>query len=667
MKRINIYAFKKNRKNILEEIQRMGIIQVENLDIQDSVFQKENTAQKQNVFLKTAATAENAFFAINKYVPSKTSMLDSFKGRQAISVDDYYKYIAQADEIMRVAYDVLAQEKEVADNNAEIIRLESQIESLKPWEGFDLSLRFKGTKNTTAFIGTFPYEITYEEITSLLAAKNNKFTDYNLEIISTSQNQTCIFLLSSNKQEDMAADALRQLGFSKPAVNSKQPPLERIKILQGRIKESQEKIAKCISHIESYSGLKNALKFISDYYTMRSEKYEVIENLTNSKRTFALTGYIPESRSIEVQKIISDKFEAAVEIESLAENEEPPVALKNPAFSAPVESVLETYSLPKRGEVDPTSVMAIFYYIFFGMMFSDAGYGIIMALGCAFLLKKFKNMETGMKKSLKMFMYCGISTAFWGFMYGSFFGDAVTVIGKTFFNVEIAITPIWFDPISGSNSMTLLMVCFLFGIIHLFVGLGMKAYMYIKERKFLDILYDVISWYLLVGGGILALLSMDMLSNMTGFTLPPVFMTIGGICAAVGAVIILLFEGRGSSPIKRLLKGAYGLYGITSYLSDILSYSRLLALGLATGVVAQVFNEIASMFGGGIGVIPFTLVFIVGHALNIGINALGAYVHTNRLQFVEFFGKFYEGGGVKFSPFSIKTKYYKIREDIFNG
>ena len=135
--------------------------------------------------------------------------------------------------------------------------------------------------------------------------------------------------------------------------------------------------------------------------------------------------------------------------------------------------------------------------------------------------------------------------------------------------------------------------------------------------------------------------------------------------ALSGAVLILFCSARNSNPFKRLIKGAYNLYGVTGYLSDILSYSRLLALGLATGVVAQVFNQLGSMFGSGfVGVVVFSVVFLVGHTLNIGINALGAYVHTNRLQFVEFFGKFYEGGGRVFKPFSVNTKYYNIKENI---
>ena len=135
--------------------------------------------------------------------------------------------------------------------------------------------------------------------------------------------------------------------------------------------------------------------------------------------------------------------------------------------------------------------------------------------------------------------------------------------------------------------------------------------------------------------------------------------------AIAGMLIILVMSGRGRKNWGlRIALGAYDIYGVTSWLSDVLSYSRLLALGLATGVIASVVNMMASMFGGGvIGVILFTLIFVLGHTLNIGINLLGAYVHTNRLQFVEFFGKFYEGGGKAFLPFRENNKYVEIKEE----
>jgi len=528
-------------------------------------------------------------------------------------------------------------------------------------------MNFQGTSTTAAFIGVLPLQITQEEILKQLYNSCNDLNAVELEIVSSDANQTCIFLMCNRIFAERVGEELRHMGFSRPPVIPKDIPMNALKSLKNEIENLEKNMAEQKKLIVSYRGIRHALMFISDYYVMRAEKYEVIEKLAHTRSTFILRGYVPSSSANELKKELSEKYDAEVEITNPAENEEIPILLKNNAFVKPVEGVLETYSMPTRREVDPTFVMAIFYYIFFGMMFSDAGYGLVMTGACAFALAKFKNMEDGLKKSVKMFMYCGISTMFWGLMYGSFFGDAVTVIGKTFFNSDIAFPALWLNPVEGSNSMTVLLFCFLFGLIHLFVGLGMKAYMCIKARHYLDIIYDVVSWYLLVGGGIIALLSTDILYSMTGFVLPSVFLTIGGIMALVGAVIILVFAGRGSSPVKRALKGVYGIYGITSYLSDILSYSRLLALGLATGVIAQVFNQIGAMFGGGIGVIPFIIVFIIGHTLNIGINALGAYVHTNRLQFVEFFGKFYEGGGNKFAPFKINTKNYKVKEEIFNG
>lgn len=300
------------------------------------------------------------------------------------------------------------------------------------------------------------------------------------------------------------------------------------------------------------------------------------------------------------------------------------------------------------------------------MMLSDAGYGIILTLGCAFVLLKFKGLEGTMQKMIKMFFWCGLSTTFWGFMFGGFFGDAIAVVSNTFFGGGAALQPLWFNPID--DPIRLLVFSFALGIIHLFTGLGLQFYQYAREHKIKDAIYDVVFWYMFVGGGIVYLLTMEMVTSMMGlsFTLSAGVGTVAAVVALLGAAGVVFTGGRESrSPVKRFLKGCYSAYNVTGYLSDILSYSRLLALGLATGVIAQVFNQMGSMAGGGVvGAIVFILVFIVGHSLNLGINLLGAYVHTNRLQFVEFFGKFYEGGGRAFAPFAAHTKYYKFKEEI---
>lgn len=667
MQCIYIYALIKYCKDILETLQRRGVVEIENLELEDSVFFKEDTSSLQAQYNRSAATATEALEILSRYAPQKKGLLSSFKGREQISTAEYDKMVDGAQDTLRIAYDIISYQKNIDMNEAEKVKYEAQLESIKPWLSLDVPMNFSGTATTTAFIGKFSEKKSSTDIVTQLAELIPEVEGINVEVISGDENQTCVFILAMKQDAEDVSDALRRIGFEYPSYVSPVAPQTREKQINKHISNREGRILEAEKNIKAYEKYYAKLEFLEDYFVMKSERYKAFDDITTSRNTFILSGYITERDAQGLKQYLEEHFDAEVELEA-SDTPDTPVVLKNNKFAEPTESVLASYSYPDRHEADPTSIMAIFYYIFFGMMFSDAGYGIVMALACGILLKKFKGMEAGLRRSMKMFFWCGVSTTIWGLLFGSFFGDAVSVISNTFFgtpppDIPGLVVPIWFNPVS--NPMQMLMFSFLLGIIHLFAGLAIMAYNDIKHKEYLAVLYDVVSWYLLVGGAILALLSLDMMGNIAGFTLPPVFLTIGGVMAAIGAVLILLFAGRESkNPVKRLLKGAYGLYGATGYLSDILSYSRLLALGLATGVIAQVFNQIGSMMGSGvIGVILFILIFVIGHGLNIGINALGAYVHTNRLQFVEFFGKFYTGGGREFKPFKINTKHYTVKEE----
>ena len=229
----------------------------------------------------------------------------------------------------------------------------------------------------------------------------------------------------------------------------------------------------------------------------------------------------------------------------------------------------------------------------------------------------------------------------------------------------MTIPALWFIPLN--DPMKLLVYSLLFGVIHLFLGLGLKGYMLLKDGKVVDFICDVVFWYMMLSGLILMLLPSSLFGSIAQMTIvfPPFVATLAKVLAVGGALGILFMSARGNkNPVLRLALGAYDLYNITGWLSDVLSYSRLLALGLATGVIASVINQMGSMFGNSIlGMLVFAVVFCVGHVLNLAINLLGAYVHTCRLQYVEFFGKFYEGGGREFLPFKRNTKYVEIKED----
>ena len=665
MQRIGIYALKSRRKPILELIQRRGVVEIHAEKAEDAVFRQTDTAPAKARFENNTSTLQAALEALDKLEPEKKSLLAPLEGRTPIPLSRYEETAGAAGKTLRAASRVNALWKKCADDRAEILRLEAQIRMLEPWSRLDVSMRTTGTASTAAFIGSFPAEYTEEALKAEIARGAPEIDGVAVEVLSARTQQTCAFLLCHASNGAKLEAFLRSIGFTYPADRSKKPPQARMQDLNARIEKLRAEIDGAEAEIRTYAALRGAMQYTIDYFSMRIEKYDVLGRLWQSPHVFVITGYIPAESAPALEKELTEKFEAYVELETPAEDEDVPVKLKNNAFAAPVEGVLESYSMPGRKEIDPSTLMAVFYYFLFGMMLSDAGYGLLMVIGCGIALAKFKNMEESLRKFLKMFLYCGISTVFWGAMFGSFFGDAVTVIGKTFFNVDIAIPALWFTPLN--EPMRLLLFSFLIGVIHLFAGLGAQFYQLARQGLWKDAIFDVVFWYMLVGGGILYLLSMQMFADMVslGFTLPAAVGTAGAIAAGIGAVGIVLTAGRESrSPFKRLLKGLYGLYGVSSYLSDILSYSRLLALGLATGVIASVFNQMGAMLGNSpAGVAVFVFAFLVGHTLNLGINVLGAYVHTNRLQFVEFFGKFFEGGSRKFNPFSAKTKYFKITEE----
>ncbi|HHW49560.1 MAG TPA: V-type ATP synthase subunit I, partial [Clostridiaceae bacterium] len=348
------------------------------------------------------------------------------------------------------------------------------------------------------------------------------------------------------------------------------------------------------------------------------------------------------NESEKVKNHILKNWDAIVEIREPAKNEQYPILLKNNKFVKPFELVTELFSLPNSSEIDPNAFMAPFFFFFFGLMVGDAGYGLLMVIGTSIILRKFK-FEGTIGKLIKLLFYCGISTFIWGALLGGWFGDVVSAVTGGAY----AIKPIWFNPLE--DPMKLLIWSFVFGVIHLFTGMGLNAYKQIREGKIIDAIFDTGFWYIFLIGLMLLLV---------GGT----FASIGKYMAGIGAVLLVITQGRSEKNIfKKFTKGLLSLYNSVGFFSDVLSYSRLLALGLSTGVVASVINTIGTLFGfGPFGIIVFIVAFVIGSLFNMLINVLGAYVHSSRLQYVEFFGKFYEGGGKAFEPFKIKTKYTKL-------
>jgi V/A-type H+-transporting ATPase subunit I len=665
MQRIYICALKKDRKRILEFLQRKEVVEIREMLSEDNIFKRMDTAASVASLNKNVTTAKEALAILNKYSPEKSSPLSMFAGRNEISYEQYGEFYAKHENTVKIANRISEVPKQIAELKAEIIKLKTQKELLRPWVNLDIPFNFTGTKHTAAFIGTLPTGIDIEGIYSALA--DNMPVD--VDIISTTKEQTSIFVICEKKKSEEVYNSLRNIGFSHVQSSSSKVPSEQIRIIDEEIAKAESEIVKIEEAMKAYDEYREDIRFLQDFDTMRASKYEVLNHIYQSNNVIMITGYVPENTSSKLKFELEKDFDAAIDFEEPSEEEDVPVLLKNKGFAAPVEGIIDSFSLPGKGEVDPTTAVSIFYYMLFGLMLSDAAYGAIIAFACGFLLLKFRRtMDYSWKNTLKMYFYCGLATIFWGVMFGSYFGDIVDVASATFLGKKVTIPPLWFFPVK--EPMRMLVFSMALGIIHLFAALGMKMIQCIKNKDFKAIIYDVVFWYLLLTGSVMVLLSMEMFIDIVqlNFILPESAGNVGGVLAIIGSAGIVLTNGRESrNPFKRFLKGLYALYGITGYLSDVLSYSRLLALGLATGVICSVINQMAGMaagsIGGAAGIIVFVIVCILGHLLNIAINALGAYVHTNRLHYVEFFSKFYEGGGRKFQPFGIKTKYYKIMEE----
>lgn len=665
MQRVSICALKKDRKAILETLQSMGVVEINHIIEDDADFEKMDTMNARQSFEKRAQLSDQALEVLGSYVPEKSSMLSSLEGKKLVESEQIQKAAANKEAIIAKANVLAARNKEIAENKANILKIQNQMESLTPWLSLDVPMNYPGTKTVSMLVGTMAGTQTLESVYAVIAEHAPEAEGVDVHIIYGDKDTTYLTVFCLKKQENQVEEALRAGGFAKPSQMVDKVPKNLKADLEAEVEKLNSRNNEIEKEISGYADSREELRLISDYFRMRADKYEVLGTLPQSQRTFVISGYAAAKSVPAIQKAIGDKYDCVVDAEELKEDEEAPTILKNNAFSASVEGIVESYGLPRKGEFDPTTIMSFFYVFFFGMMLSDAAYGAILAVACFVLLKKYPRMSPGMHKSIKMFMYCGVSTLVWGILFGGYFGNVVDIVSEKFFGAAVTVPALWFIPLN--DPMKLLVFSMLFGVIHLFVGLGIKGYMCLKDGKVMDFFCDVVLWYALLIGLLLMLLPSDLFASIaqTQIIFPPALNMLAKGLAIAGAAGLLLMSGRSSkNPGLRIALGAYDLYNITGWLSDVLSYSRLLALGLATGVIASVINQMGSMLPDGIiGVVGFIVIFIVGHTLNLAINLLGAYVHTNRLQFVEFFGKFYEGGAKPFEPFKASTKYVDVKEE----
>ncbi|MFY8330981.1 V-type ATP synthase subunit I [Vagococcus carniphilus] len=527
-------------------------------------------------------------------------------------------------------------EKAITD---EIDEIRVEIENLRQWQY--LTINPNETKDSKYLRSVLiDFSLTVKET---LLEKVEEFSTL-FEVVYESQSRQYAFIVFLEKDEELMKELVSTYGLNVVDYAYDQAPKEVFESLETRLVTLKKEKEEIIKQVSTQHQMVNPLKMAEESVLAEIDRIHVKEMLAEYKDLTVIRGWIESDRAESFEKNVraqlTSELPVLMTLDETTQTEDVPTALKNNKLVKPFESLTEMYSLPKYGELDPTPLLTPFYMVFFGMMVADVGYGLLMLVGTLLLSKK-KTLRRGVRNFISLFKILSVPVMIWGLIYGSFFGLSLP------FHV--------LSPTEDMNSILILSVCF--GMIQLLVGLLINGIQLVKKKDYLKSVSESFAWQGILIGAVLLVLGNIVLKNEG-------LKNAGLILFVISSVLIILVPMiTNKSKGKGLAQGVYSFYGITGYIGDLVSYTRLMALGISGGSIAGAFNML-------VGFMPPVAKFTVGialiivlHALNIFLSLLSAYVHGARLQYVEYFGKFFQGGGRKFSPFKPKEKHIDFKVD----
>lgn len=423
--------------------------------------------------------------------------------------------------------------------------------------------------------------------------------------------------------------------------------LDRLLLEKNSLSEKKELLLEKLKHFLAYL---DDLKAAYEWYLLEKEKHEKLLAFAKTRKCVLIDGWVPESKAEKLKRDLEANFLCQVFVEKEKSSSVRPVLLKNRGPIGSIELLTELYGYPSASEPDPTPAIAPWFLLFFGFCIGDVGYGALLIFLGVFLKRVFK-LKPAVKSFAEIFIYGGIGAVLIGLLTGSYFSLEENLIPSFLLAFKL------FDPIT--NPVGILGLSIVLGFFHILLGIALNAYLQFKEdASSFRFLAEAGKMLLLIGAGLYLALF------FTGKNMPSVLVA-AKYAALSGAFLIVLFSAGGpGSFIKRILSGLYNLYGMTSYLGDVSSYARLMALMLASVLIGLAVNIMSRMFVDMLGIyagLPLAvLIAVVGHLFNLLLSIVSAFIHSLRLQFVEFFKQFYSNGGIKFNPLGLKEKYIKV-------
>ena len=645
MKRLQVIGLAEERETLLDQLLRLGCVEISEPEEKLTDPKWMSLVKRDTSTLSTAKGEASSLIAalasLKKYASAKDGL---FIKRSGISEKAFWDPDKKSS-ALECAAEIQACTREIEQIYASVNKLNADLIGLQPWASLDIPMDTWESEHVQWYLGDCPAGTELSAMQADLA----QTTDLaQLTQVSADKDLQYYLLVAHKSASSQALEALRPHSFHVDRFKDLSgTPKENINRLQAEIAQLETARKEQESLIAAQLDRKVDLQVCLDRVEQEISKQTVAERFLTNGKIFFAEGWLPADKLPELQNLLKG-FTCAYQTADPEREETPPTQLKNPKWMRGINMVTEMYSLPAyHGGIDPNPLIFFWYVLFYGFMFGDLGYGLIIWIVAAVISHVFKPKGTiGYMFSLGQWL--GASISFFGFITGGFFGNLLVVFFDNF--TGGAAMPHWLEAFCNGlvinpvqDPMTILIVSLALGAVHLVMGQCIHIYMGFRDGSGVDALLDVVPWWIVFGGIALIVL------NGNPYLL------------IAGAVALILTQGRKKDGIvKKLFGGVASLYDITSWLSDVLSYSRLMALMLATTVVAQVFNTLGALPHK---LVLFIIVAILGNGFNIAINLIGTYVHAARLQYIEYFNKFYVEGGIPFRPLKYDTKYVDIKEE----
>jgi len=641
MKRLRLIALNSQKEDLLARLLHLGCVElsepVEQMSDPEWTALLHRSESNLSDVRQDLARATAALQTLDRYAPVKSGL---FKTREVLKEADFLseetlnKNMANAEQINN-------REKELTELQAQETRVSTGLGAMRPWTGLDVDLNVRSTANVKVALCVCPAAVDMGALAKDLAEAAPL-----AQIIesSTDVDQHYFLLLCHKSQVEAADEVLKGCGVAPAGLKDVTGTASaNVIALEAEMEQINARRETLLAEIAGFGEARQGLKVCIDRLRQEVAKAEVAQRAVTDDTILYYSGWVVAEKLAEVEAELA-QFTCAWETEDPAEEDfsEVPVTLKNNKFTRSLSMVTDMYSLPAYNGVDPNPLMAFFFIFFYGFMMADMGYGIVMMLLSFIIMKKSKPKGPTMRHMIPLMGWCGISTFIMGAITGGFFGDMIPQLVLMTTGKEIAL-PSLFSPLD--DALAVLIGSLVIGVVQIFTGMGVSVYMKVKRGQVMDAICNEVAWFL-----VFVLFGLGAVIGQ---------LKIAGI--AIG-ILLILTQSYGKKGIVGKLMGIGGsLYNnITGYFSDILSYSRLMALMLAGAVIAQVFNTLGGITGN---VITFFIISIIGNVLNFALNILGCYVHDMRLQCLEFFGRFYEDGGKPFRPLEINTQYIDVVND----